>query len=119
MEKLISWVEIPTVDFQRAINFYNSVLKLKMQPEDYGKEKMAYFPTGEGAITYAPKFKPSENGTMASFTVPDSIDETIIRIEQNGGKTLQSKTRIDAEGKGYFAVFLDSEGNKVGLHEEN
>jgi len=119
MEKLISWIEIPTVDFERAVVFYNSVLKLKMQPEDYGKEKMACFPNGEGAITYAQNFKPSENGVMVSFAVSDSINETLLRIEQNGGKALQTKTRIEAEGKGYFAIFLDSEGNKVGLYEKN
>jgi len=50
MEKLISWVEIPTADFQRAVEFYNKVLDLQMKGEDFGAEKMACFPTGEGAI---------------------------------------------------------------------
>jgi uncharacterized protein len=118
MEKLVSWVEIPTTNFDRAVNFYNAVLKLDMKGEDFGMEKMAYFPTGEGAIIQAPDYKPSENGVIVSLLVPDSIDITVHRIEQNGGKIMHPKTRIEAEGKGYFAVFLDSEGNRIGIHEK-
>ena len=118
MDKLIAWVEIPTVDFDRAVKFYNSVFKLDLNPIDCGNgEKMACFPTGEGAIVYSPYVKPSETGTIVSFTVPDSIEAAISRIEQKNGKVVIPKTKIEAEGKGYFAVFTDSENNKIGLYE--
>jgi hypothetical protein len=116
MEKLISWVEIPAANFDRAVDFYNSALKLNLQKQDFGAEKMACFPTGEGAISFAPDFNPSEDGTLVSFTAPDSIEETLARVEQNGGKTIIPKTRIEAEGRDYFAVCIDSEGNKIGLY---
>jgi predicted enzyme related to lactoylglutathione lyase len=118
MEKLISWVEIPTADFHRAVKFYNKVLKLEMKGEDFGTEKMAFFPTGEGAIIEAPGYAPSKNGVIVSLLVPDSIELTIARIKENDGKITQAKTKIEAEGMGYFAVFLDCEGNRVGLHEK-
>ncbi len=118
MEKIISWVEIPTADFDRAVQFYNKVLKLEMTGEDFGTEKMACFPSGEGAIVYAPGYAPSHNGVIVSLLVPDSIDLTAARIEELGGKITHAKTMIEAEGKGYFAVFLDSEGNRLGLHEK-
>jgi uncharacterized protein len=118
MEKLISWVEIPTADFDRAVKFYNKILNLQMKGEDYGTEKMAYFPTGEGAIVQSEGYAPSKNGVIVSLLVPDSIDLTVARIEENGGKLTQPKTRIEAEGMGYFAVFMDSEGNRMGLHEK-
>lgn len=117
MEKLISWVEIPTNDFDRAVKFYSNVLKSELKAEDFGTEKMACLPSGEGAVIYEPNCKPSENGVIVSLKVTDNIDSTLERIEFSGGKVLKSKTKIEAEGKGYFALFLDSEGNRLGLYE--
>jgi predicted enzyme related to lactoylglutathione lyase len=118
MEKLISWVEIPSTNFERALSFYGSLLNTTLKAEDFGTEKMACFPSGEGAIIYEPNYKPSENGVLISLKVADSIDRTLERIEANGGKTLRPKTKIEVEGRGYFALFLDSEGNKLGLYED-
>jgi uncharacterized protein len=116
MKKLVSWVEVPAIKFDRAVGFYNSVFKLNMQKNDYGKEKMAFFPEGEGAISYAENFMPSENGVLVSFNVPDSIDDTIVRIEKGGGSVLHPKTKIEAPDRDFFAVCLDSEGNRIGLY---
>ncbi len=120
MEKLIAWVEIPTADFKRAVKFYNSVFKMELTVIDCGEldEKMACFPTGEGAIYYSPNFKPAENNSViVSFNVPDSIEKTISRIEKENGKVVIPKTKIQSEEKGYFAVCTDSEGNRIGLYE--
>lgn len=116
MRKLISWVEIPTTNFERAVKFYSSVLAVNLQSIDCGEEKMACFPNGEGAVIFTPGFKPSENGLLVSFNVNDDIDSSLVRIKKNSGKIIQTKTKIEAEGRGYFALFLDSEGNKVGLY---
>jgi predicted enzyme related to lactoylglutathione lyase len=119
MEKLIAWVEIPTADFERAVKFYNSVFKLELTPIacDDSDEKMACFPTGEGAIVYSQYAKPSENGAIVSFVVPDSIEATLLRVEQENGKVILPKTKIEAEGRGYFALCTDSENNTIGLYE--
>lgn len=116
MKKLISWVEIPAVDFERAIRFYSAVLKVDLQIVDCGHEKMACFPTGEGAISFAPGFKPSENGTLVSLNTANDLDGAIERVKANKGTIVLPKTKIEAEDKGYFALFIDSEGNKVGLY---
>ena len=118
MDKFVAWVEIPSADFERAVKFYSSVFQLDLTPVDCGNgEKMACFPTGEGAIVYSQHAKPSENGTIVSFTVPDSIEAAISRIEQENGKVVIPKTKIEAEGRGYFAICTDSENNKIGLYE--
>lgn len=117
MKKLIEWVEIPSADFNRAVSFYNNVFKMSMEGLDFGSEKMACFPTGEGAVFYKSGYKPSENGIIVNFNVPDSIEETVIRVEKNGGKIVLPKTKIEVEGRGFFALILDSEGNKIGLYE--
>jgi predicted enzyme related to lactoylglutathione lyase len=118
MNKLIAWVEIPSADFERAVKFYSSVFQLELTPIDCGNsEKMACFPTGEGAVVYSQYAKPSENGVIVSLTVPDSIEATISRIEQGNGKVIIPKTKIEAEDRGYFAVCTDCENNKIGLYE--
>jgi predicted enzyme related to lactoylglutathione lyase len=116
MKNLIAWVEIPTVNFERAVNFYSLVFNLELDAHDFGKEKMAFFPNGEGAISFAPGFKPGKDGILVSLNAKNDIDEIIEKINANGGSILQSKTKIEAENRGFFAIFVDCEGNKVGLY---
>ena len=40
MKNLIAWVEIPAVDFERAVKFYNTILNIKLDPMDFGTEKL-------------------------------------------------------------------------------
>jgi hypothetical protein len=116
MEKLIAWVEIPATDFKRAVNFYNKVLGIELQEVDCGSEKMACFPSGEGAISWAQGFNPSKDGVLVSLNTGTQLDQTIERVTAQGGVIVHPKTKIEAEGRGYFALFTDSEGNKVGLY---
>jgi predicted enzyme related to lactoylglutathione lyase len=116
MTKLISWVEIPAKNFERAVNFYSSVFKLEFQIIEGEEEKMACFPGGEGAISYAPGFEPGNTGVLLSLNTETDLDGTIERIIKENGSIVKPKTKIEAEGRGYFAIFLDCEGNKVGLY---
>ena len=116
MRKLISWVELPVTDMDRAVKFYNEILGLELKILDFGTEKMACFPNDEGALSWAPGFNPSKDGTLVSMNAGDDLDGTLIRVEAAGGSVVKPKTKIEAEGRGYFALFIDSEGNKVGLY---
>jgi len=116
MERLISWVEIPAEDFDRAVKFYDAILGLELKKEDCGHEKMACFPTGEGAIFSTPGFKPSKDGVIINLYVGNKLDETIKKVTASGGTIVKGRTKIEAEGQGYFALFIDSEGNKLGLN---
>jgi predicted enzyme related to lactoylglutathione lyase len=116
MKNLISWVEIPATDFHRAVGFYSRVLETKFEVFDCESEKMACFPGGEGAISFAPGFLPSENGVLVSFNAGDDLDNTMKRVVENGGRIVQPKTKIEVENRGWFSIFIDSEGNKVGLY---
>lgn len=117
MNKLISWVEIPATNFKRAVDFYSQVFNLNLETIESKTEKMACFPGNEGAISLSPGFKPSQDGALISFLAEEGIPITLERAENLGGKTLLGKTKIEAEGKGYFALLLDCEGNKIGLYE--
>ena len=118
MKKLVKWVEIPAGDFDRAVKFYESILETKMEKIDCGHEKMACLPGDEGAISFAEGFKPSANGVLVSLDAGSDIDSMIIRIGSAGGTITTPKTKIEAEGRGWFALFTDSEGNRLGLYGE-
>jgi len=116
MKKLVRWVEIPSTDFERAVIFYNNVFQLQLEPLDFGTEKMACLPNDEGAVFWAPGYTPSANGVIVSFDTGTKLDETLQRIVEEGGKIVRPKTKIEAENRGYFALFIDSEGNRLGLY---
>lgn len=101
---------------ERAVNFYNRVLGLDLEILDFGKEKMACFPGDEGAISLATDFQPSKDGVLVSLNVEERMDEVLGLVEKNGGRIVQQKTKIEAEGRGYFALFIDSEGNRLGFY---
>lgn len=87
---------------------------------EYSNEKMACFvQDGQtvGAISYAPDFKPSEHGVLIHFNCED-IDWAIQQVLKQGGSIAIPKTKIQAEGKGYFAVFTDPAGNRIGLYAD-
>lgn len=116
MKKLISWVEIPATDMARAVIFYEKVLGFELEILEFGEEKMACFPSGEGAVSQAPDFKPGSTGVLVSLNTEEDLDGAISRVHSAGGEIIIPKTKIEAEGRGFFAVFIDSEGNKLGLY---
>jgi len=77
---------------------------------------MACFPSGEGALSSAPGFEPSSTGVLVSLNTEDDLDKTLLRVTAAGGQITTKKTNLEVEGRGFFAVFIDSEGNKLGLY---
>ena len=100
MKTIVAFFEIPSVDFNRAIHFYESTLNVKLTPIDCGDEKMAFFPEENGqcpgAISFVAdnKFLPSRDGVLISLTV-ESIEKATESISKLGGKTLIPKTKIE------------------------
>lgn len=123
MKSLVAFFEIPAADFEQAVVFYENVFGVKLTSMDCGHEKMAFFPEENGlcpgAISWSSafNFQPSEQGVLLSLNV-DSMESAIASIEKGGGRILIPKTKIEAENRGYFAVFVDSEGNRIGLYSD-
>lgn len=118
MKKIFYWVEIPAANFDRAVNFYGKLMGVKLEGIDCGTEKMACLPNDAGAIFWAPDFKPSKDGVLVSMNAVNDIDGWIERVKANGGTIDRPKTKIEVEGRGYFALFIDTEGNRLGLYGE-
>ena len=58
-----------------------------------------------------------KKGVIISFNCED-IDQTLEKVLRKGGKIMMPKTKIEVEGRGWFALFADSEGNRVGLYAD-
>lgn len=120
MANAISWFEIPTADFQRAIKFYNTILGSSMVGVAAEAIMMATFPAESGiggALVYHENYVPSFNGTTVYLSVEGDIAVTLAKIEELGGQVVISKTALHTGG--FFAQFTDLEGNRVGLMSNN
>jgi uncharacterized protein len=119
MENMISWFEIPSTDFARAVGFYKGILGVEIQEMDMFGTKMGMFPSdGEnvsGAIVHGEDYKPSSDGVTVYLNGGENLQTILDKVEPNGGTVIVPKTQISAE-MGYFAMFIDTEGNKVALH---
>ncbi|MCF0049076.1 VOC family protein [Dyadobacter sp. LJ53] len=119
MKNLVSIVEIPTDSFPRAVEFYQSILDVNIEELDMQGTKMGLFSGENGSVNVAlihgPGYKPSDLGTLIYLNGGEDLQLVLDKVQVNGGKVVTQKTEIDPEN-GFFAVFIDSEGNKVGLH---
>ncbi len=117
---VISWFEIPTADFERAIQFYNAILGVNLVGVEAGLIKMATFPAENGvsgALVYHENYVPSFNGTTVYLTIVVDISLTLAKVEELGGQVVIPKTALHTGG--FFAQFTDLEGNRVGLMSHN
>lgn len=120
----LNWFEIPATNITRAKKFYENIFSIKMDdlPEMMGM-KMVSFPSemgngkASGGLVESQMHKPSVDGAVVYLNANPSIQTVIDRIEKSGGKVVMPKTQISPE-IGYMAFFVDTEGNKVGLHAQ-
>jgi predicted enzyme related to lactoylglutathione lyase len=115
----VNWFEIPVIDVGRARTFYEKVFDKKLTVEDMDGYNIAFFPMEQGApgaagmLIKGETYVPSHSGTVIYFSV-DDIEETLRRIQANGGKTVLPKKNIGQYG--FIAHFEDTEGNRLALH---
>ena len=122
MKSYISIFEIPATEISRAIDFYQAILDIKIEKMEMPEMQMGILPYKEqmvtGVIIQAKGYKPSADGVTIYLNGGDNLKVILDKVEKNGGKILTPKT-LHADENGYFAIFLDSEGNKIGLHSPN
>lgn len=123
MYNVFNWVEIPVNNLEKAVKFYETILGDKCRLEEFMGMKMGFLPMGGekegvgGALVEAPSYKPSADGTLAYLNGGADLSVVLGKVEGAGGKIVMPKTPIGPDGEfGYIAMFIDSEGNKIGLH---
>jgi predicted enzyme related to lactoylglutathione lyase len=122
MKSYISMFEIPATDITRAINFYQSLLDIQIEKMDMEGMQMGILPyEGQivtGVIIKADGYNPSADGVTMYLNAGENLQVVLDRVEKNGGKIIVPKT-AHADESGYFAIFIDSEGNKLALNSPN
>ena len=122
MKSYISMFEIPATDISRAINFYQAILDIKIEKMDVEGMQMGILPyEGQmvpGVIIKAEGYKPSSDGVTMYLNAGDNLQVVLDKVEKNGGRIIAPKT-AHADGSGYFAIFIDSEGNRMALNSPN
>ena len=122
MANFISIVEIPVCDFTRAVQFYQAVLDISIGEVDMGGTRMGVLP-GDGeavnvVLVKGDGYTPTTDGAVLYLNAGHDLQPMLDKVAQNGGQVIVSKTEI-SPGMGYFALFTDSEGNRMGLHSAN
>lgn len=115
------WVEIPVKDLDRATKFYQALFELESaEISDDGVRRTATLfgdPTGKSpgiSLNQTANFEPSNKGTLVYLDAGEELTGHLKRVEPAGGKVIEPKTSMGAAG--YFASFLDTEGNLLALY---
>ena len=113
------WFEIPAANFERAVGFYEKVFETKLTRDKYESSDLAIFPyegtSNSGCIMKAEGYKPAREGSIVYLSAGKDLAGPLARAAANGGSVAIPKTALP-EDMGYFAQFIDTEGNRVGLH---
>ncbi|WP_341225393.1 VOC family protein [uncultured Arcticibacterium sp.] len=122
MKSHVSLFEIPATDISRAVDFYQAILDIHIEKMEMPGMELGIFPYEEqmvtGVIMKSEDHKPSADGVTIYLNGGDNLQYILDKVEKNGGKVLLPKTP-HADNVGYFALFLDTEGNKLGLNSPN
>lgn len=122
MQHAISWFEIPSTNLERATKFYETIFSVQLIAMDTPNIKMRLFPLEDmmgvgGAVVDSGGFhKPSvTDGPLIYLNGNPDLENILSKVEAAGGKIMVPKTEVSPE-YGYMAVFIDTEGNRIGLH---
>lgn len=110
------WAEIPVRDLETARRFYATVFDLELKIEETGPNPVVMFPTkdGKGVAGHLYPGTPASEGQgpTVHFAVPDTVESTMQRVEEAGGKVLSPVIEIPV---GRFAYCQDPDGNSIGV----
>lgn len=116
----VSWFEIACQDLERAKSFYEKVFGLDMRHLQMPQSEMYMMmgnPDAKGSMgALISGQNPSKEGTLIYFEVQD-MNTTLKKIEAEKVQILFPKTAIGEFG--FISHFIDSEGNRIGLHSHS
>jgi uncharacterized protein len=118
----VVWFEIPVTDLERAKNFYQAVFGIELNFVDFPGSPMYMMgssdpvPGSGGALVQSADNKPGTQGSLVYFNSTDVAIEQA-KIEPAGGKLILPKESIGEFG--FICLFIDTEGNRVGIHSTN
>jgi hypothetical protein len=103
---------------KRAKAFYEKVLQEKLQPMELGPVQYALFTAADrfncGALAQGEGYEPGAQGVTVYLDGEADLDVRLSRLHAAGGTVVMPKTYLGKEA-GHIGLFLDSEGNRIGL----
>ena len=116
----INWFEIPVTDFDRAKAFYSEIFDFVMPVMPNGTHMMGFLLHEQGkgiggAIVKGEGYQPAKDGVLIYLNGGSDLNIVLNRVAAAGGQVHMAKTLISPE-LGYFAIFYDTEGNRLALH---
>ena len=110
----ICYLEIPTTDVARSVNFYQRVFGWKTRTRGDGA---VAFDDGVGEVSgsWVTDRPPSDTPGLLLYIMVDNVAETIESVRANGGRIVQE---IGADAPEITARFADPDGNVLGLYQE-
>lgn len=122
MKHAISWFEIPVKNYERAKQFYSTVIAQDIKDHHMPEQNVKYgmFPYDNdnngvgGGLIEAEGQEPTTNGPTLYLNGGDDLSAPLSRVESAGGKIIMPKTDIGENG--FMAQFIDTEGNRIALH---
>ena len=121
MANALNWFEIPVTDLARAKALYEQVLGTELiDAEADGSEmEMVMFPASDGVggglvKSEAWQYVPSRTSSIIYLNGGDDLSVPLGKVKAAGGEIIEEK--MDIGENGFIALFVDSEGNRVGLH---
>ncbi len=117
----VVWFDIPCIDLDRAIRFYEAVLNCKIDLMTNPEFSMGILPHGGSAIggcLYIDTERAgSDGGPLLYLNCNGRLDTAAALVEAKGGHIEMAVHQIGPHGS--RAVIKDSEGNRVALHSAN
>jgi predicted enzyme related to lactoylglutathione lyase len=106
--------EVPADDVERARKFYQDLFGWKIESAEGGYNLITVGEPGPDGGMMA-RQAPGQGVTV--YMAVESVDDYSKKVQSLGGTVVMPKTAVPTMG--YFAVFLDTEGNTMALWEEN
>jgi predicted enzyme related to lactoylglutathione lyase len=117
MNEVLTWVEIPSADFERALHFYSTIFGSTIPADEFMGVPHGFLRdqqgTRRGAVIPNTDANLYEGGPLVYIRV-ENLDDVVARVAAAGGSVLRPKTIIGPQGA--IAIIRDTEGNRVGLH---
>jgi len=120
LKDFVGWFEIPALNFDKAVAFFDHIYDIKMERVITATHSMAIFPSNGGiggSVVQGPGSVPGQSGPLIYLNGGEDLEAILSRVEEAGGRVIMPKTFISEES-GYFAIFIDTEGNKLALHSK-
>ncbi|WP_282121794.1 VOC family protein [Algibacter mikhailovii] len=122
MKNAVNWFEIPVKNYERAKQFYSTVMALEIKDHHMPEQNIKYgmFPYDAdnngvgGGLIEGNGQNPTTDGPTIYLNAGDDLNLALNKVEISGGKIMMPKTDIGENG--FMAQFRDTEGNRIALH---